>query len=142
MKEVTINKKGENYTAVDIGSLNEINKYIYNHPLAGDMNGKVFVGEKLDTTSMEISVQVLPAGKEIPFDHRHKTHEEVYIVLKGKGQFIIDGEIVDLKEGSFVRIAPDAKRRWRNNSNEDLTMMVIQAVSGTLQSHTIKDGYV
>ena len=27
------------------------------HPLAGDMQGKVFLGEKLDTTSMEISVQ-------------------------------------------------------------------------------------
>lgn len=135
-------KKGENYTIADIGNFAEVGEYSYTHPLANlPIPGKVFLGEKLDMTSMEISVQVLKAGKEIPFNHKHNNHEEVYIVLKGEGEFIIDNEVTEVKEGSFVRIAPQAVRRWKNNSHDDLIVMVIQAMNGSMDKFTVFDGY-
>ncbi|WP_167957899.1 cupin domain-containing protein [Anaerosporobacter faecicola] len=143
MSEITINQNKENYSVCNIGELEQIKDFAFRHPLLTEkMKGKVFVGEALHTTSMEISVQCLPAGEEIPFDHKHRTHEEVYVIIKGKAEFIIDGEVNEVEEGSFVRIAPDANRRFRNPYKQDLLVMVIQAVAGTLKQHTVFDGYV
>ena len=53
-------------------------------------------------TSIEMSVQLLKAGGEIPFDHKHKINEEVYVVIKGNGEFIVDDETIQGKEGSLI----------------------------------------
>lgn len=143
MNEINIIKNEENYSIGSIGKFEGLNQYSYLHSKANmNIPGKVFVGEKLNMSAMEISFQVLAAGKEIPFDHFHMENEEVYIILKGKGEFIIDEEVTPVSEGSIVRIAPKAKRRWRNNSNDDLTIMVIQAVSGSLNNFNVTDGYM
>jgi len=78
----------------------------------------------------------------MPFYHRHREHEELYIFLKGRGQFMVDGSVVDVQEGSVIRVAPEGVRTWRNHSQEDLYYIVIQAKAGTLQSGTIEDGVV
>lgn len=142
MREIDIVREGENYTIGDIGKYNELNEYSYIHPMLKlPIQGKVFAGEKINMTSVEISFQILEAGKEILFDHLHNENEEVYIVLKGSGKFIIDNEETSIKEGSIVRIAPKGKRRWRSNLEEDLTMMVIQGVNGSLNKFNVTDGY-
>lgn len=91
---------------------------------------------------MEISFQTLGSGKEIPFDHMHRENEEVYVVIKGKGLFIIDDEVTQVKEGSIIRISPNAKRRWCNNSDKELIVMVIQAAHGSLNHFNVTDGYL
>lgn len=142
MKEVKIEKRKKNYTIGTIGNFDELREYSYLHPTAKrTIPGKVFLGESLNMSSMEISFQVLEAGKEIPFDHMHKTHEEVYVVIRGEGEFTIDNEVTEVKEGSVIRIAPEGNRRWRNNSHNDLIMMVIQGVNDTMKDFTVYDGY-
>ena len=66
----------------------------------------------------EIIEHVLP--------HTHKTHEELYIILKGEGQYQVDGEIFPVSEGTIVRVAPDGKRALKNTGTENLTMLCIQ----------------
>lgn len=143
MKEIKIEKRNKNYTIGNMGSFNDLREYSYFHP-GTNMNipGKVFLGEELNMSSMEISFQVLEKGKSIPFSHKHKEHEEVYIVIKGEGEFTVDNETTPIKEGSIIRVAPDGNRTWRNNSNDDLIMMVIQAVNGSIKDFTVFDGYV
>ena len=141
MKEIEIIKSNKDYTIGNLGDFKDLKNYEYKHPLVGmDIKGKVFVGEKLNTTSVEISFQVLPPHKEIPFNHRHNENEEVYIVLKGKGQFIIDNVATEIKEGTIVRIGPSPERRWKNNSDEELLMMVIQGKKGSLNKFNVTDG--
>ncbi len=141
MKEIEVVKSNENYTIGNLGEFKDLRDYKYQHTLLDiPIPGKVFISEKLNTTSVEISFQVLGAGKEIPFDHRHNENEEVYIVLKGKGEFIVDDETTEVKEGSIVRIAPPAKRRWKNNSDDDLLVMVVQGAEGSLNKFTVTDG--
>jgi mannose-6-phosphate isomerase-like protein (cupin superfamily) len=143
MSEINIIKNEEKYSVCSIGKLEDLGKFTYKHPLlTEDMKGKVFVGEALNTTSMEISFQSLPAGQEIPFDHKHRKHEEVYVTLKGKGRFFVDDEVMEISEGTMVRIAPEARRRWSNPYDQELLVMVIQAVNNTLKQHTVFDGYV
>ena len=143
MKEVKIEKRKKNYTIGNIGNFNELKEYSYMHPMANiAIPGKVFLGEELNMSSMEISFQVLEKGKEIPFSHKHKTHEEVYVIIKGQGEFIVDDEATPIKEGSVIRVEPEGNRTWRNNSNDDLIIMVIQAVDGSIKEFTVHDGYV
>ncbi|MGL4107411.1 cupin domain-containing protein [Clostridium sp. LP20] len=143
MREIEIVKRDKNYTIGNIGAFENLKEYSYLHSKV-DMAipGKVFLGEKLDMSSMEISFHLLKAGQGIPFDHMHNENEEVYVVIKGKGEFIIEDEVTAVKEGSIIKIEPEGKRRWRNNSQEDFIVMVIQAVSKSLNKFNVTDGYM
>lgn len=68
--------------------------------------GRVELHEKLALTGAEISINRLPAGADVPFVHSHKSNEEIYGVIFGKGKAVIDGEEVTLAEGDWLRVAP------------------------------------
>lgn len=74
--------------------------------------GRVELHETLSLTGAEISINNLPAGANVPFVHSHKTNEEVYGILSGKGKVIIDGEEITLTVGDWIRISPSAKRQF------------------------------
>lgn len=74
--------------------------------------GRVELHEKLALTGAEISINRLPAGAGVPFVHSHKSNEEIYGVISGKGKAVIDGEEVALAEGDWLRVAPKAKRQF------------------------------
>ena len=143
MKEVIINSKGDNYTALEIGDLDELNNYSFQQPNnKHTIQGKLFLGKLLNTTGIEISFQELQANTSVPFLHSHKNNEEVYICIKGKGQFQIDSELIDIKEGSIIRVSKEGKRTWRNNSDKPLILIVIQAKANTLKDYFTADGFL
>src|SRR5262249_580463 len=74
------------------------------------VRGKVFLRNLLGSAGLEMSLNVVPPGKSMPFLHRHQQNEEVYVVVAGRGQFLVDGECIDVAEGSVVRISPPAAR--------------------------------
>ena len=90
------------------------------------VTGKLFLRDLLGSSGMEMSLNVLPPGKAIPFLHRHQHNEEVYVVVGGRGQFLVDGECIDVQEGSLVRISPAGERAWRNNSDAPMYFICIQ----------------
>lgn len=142
MKTMEKISEGKNYSAINIGSLDELMEHSYLHPkLKMEVKGKVFVGDALRTTGSEISFQILPPNAVIPFLHKHNTHEEVYVFLKGKGQFQVDEDVFDIQEGSVIRISPQGSRSWRNNSDGTMVFMVIQSRDGSLSDHFVDDGY-
>lgn len=135
--------KNNHYSVVEIGSSDLWKSYTTNkvNALPGmEIPGKFFLNDSLALTSMEISINCIPAGGKVPFLHKHKSHEEVYLFLKGQGQFLIDGEIIPIKEGTAIKVSPEGVRSWRNNSSEDLYYLVIQATAGSLTSSGTDDG--
>lgn len=102
--------------------------------------GKFFLNDVLGLTGMEISVNCLPAGMKVPFLHKHQTHEEVYLFLKGEGEFQVDGEIIPIREGTVIKVDPAGVRSWRNNSTVDLYYLVIQSTVNSLKSSGTDDG--
>lgn len=142
MKKPKIKSEGVNYSAVNVGMFDNLMDYSYMHPKTNqEIQGKVFLGEILKSTGTEISFQTLPPNTEIPFLHQHKKHEEIYVFLKGSGQFQVDSDIFDVTEGTVIRVAPDGKRYYRNNSDMPLTYICIQVQEGSLSSHFIEDGF-
>lgn len=132
-----------NFSVVEVGSSDLWKGYTTTkvNSLPGmEIPGKFFLNDVLALSSMEISINCLPAGGKVPFFHKHKSHEEVYLFLKGQGQFLIDGEIIPIKEGTAIKVNPEGIRTWRNNSNEDLYYLVIQATAGSLTSSGTDDG--
>ena len=59
-----------------------------------------------------INDQQTDGGAGVPFVHSHKSNEEIYGVISGKGKAVIDGEEVALAEGDWLRVAPKAKRQF------------------------------
>jgi mannose-6-phosphate isomerase-like protein (cupin superfamily) len=88
--------------------------------------GKLFLGKLLGSAGLEMSLNVVPPGKGMPFLHRHGENEEVYVVVGGRGQFLVDGECIDVGEGSVLRISPPAARAWRNNADAPLYFLCLQ----------------
>ena len=119
-----------NFKNVEIGSTQEIRqKY---------ENGKAFLHDALGLTSCEISVNSMPKGIKLPFNHKHKQNEEIYIFLKGEGTMTLDNETIEVKEGSCVKVLPDAVRTME--SKTDLQYICVQAKSGSLEQFGFGDG--
>ena len=125
MKKIETIKSGKNYTAVSVGKMNEIIEHVL--PMGPiTIQGKVFAGQAVGATGSELSFQTLVPGQDSGLLHTHKTHEELYIILKGEGQYQVDGEIFPVSEGTIIRVAPEGKRALKNTGKENLTMLCIQ----------------
>ncbi|MCD6038695.1 MAG: cupin [Gammaproteobacteria bacterium] len=134
-------KIGDNFSFIDFGPFEKMDQISFKHPkLTEEVPGKQFLKDELGLTSMEVSLNKFLAGTSMPFSHKHRENEELYIFLKGKGEFCVDGEWFEVQEGSVIKVAPNGVRTWRSSSSEELLYIVIQAKAGTLEGSSIQDG--
>ncbi len=126
MKQTQQIAEGTHFSALSTGSFSQLNDYVLPVAPGMEIQGKVFMGQTLQTTGAEISFQSFAPGKETGFLHTHQTHEELYIFVSGKGEFQVDGQVFPVGEGSVVRVAPEGKRSVRNNGTEPLIMICVQ----------------
>ena len=144
MKQIETTKSGKNYKVINVGKFNDLMDYEL--PLGPDftLHGKVFAGQAVDATGSDLSFQTLVPGQDSGFLHTHKTHEELYIILKGEGMYQVDGEQIPVSEGSIVRVDPAGKRALKNTGSENLTMMCIQykANAFTEADSPMEDGVI
>ena len=142
MKETKTIIKNENVTAVDFGKLSNLNEYALELTPEVKIPGKVFGGTLVGTTGSDFSFQSFAPGSETGFLHTHKTHEELYFFLSGKGEFQVDGKVFPITEGSVVRVAPNGKRSIRNNGAEPLVMLCVQYRGATFTAEDATDGVI
>ncbi|HEY9715304.1 MAG TPA: cupin domain-containing protein [Chroococcales cyanobacterium] len=146
LKEMTAEQpvetiSGTNFTCSQFGKFSQLTDFWIQHPrMQRKAQGKVFLKDYLNLTGMQVSLNKLPAGRAVPFAHRHRENEELYIFIGGKGQMQIDGEIIEITEGTCIRVSPNGSRTWRNNSSEDLYYVVVQAKDHSLSIDTFDDG--
>jgi uncharacterized cupin superfamily protein len=57
-----------------------------------------------------VSYQRLAPNLRLPFGHKHKNQEEVYVLVGGSVRIKLDDEVVDLKPFDAVRVAKDTMR--------------------------------
>ncbi len=123
----------QNYTTKEIRKLDE---------LINLENGKIFLHDLLGLTSCEISINTVPKGFKVPFNHKHKQNEEIYIVLKGRGEMTIDNEPVEVKEGSIVKIDPQASRTIANTGDNEFEFICIQGKKDSLSQYGLSDAEI
>lgn len=140
MKQTLQIAEGTHFSALSTGSFSQLNDYVLPVAPGMEIQGKVFMGQTLQTTGAEISFQSFAPGKETGFLHTHQTHEELYIFVSGKGEFQVDGQVFPVGEGSVVRVAPEGKRSVRNNGTEPLIMICVQYKAQTFTAQDAADG--
>lgn len=140
MKQTQQIAEGTHFSALSTGSFSQLNDYVLPVAPGMEIQGKVFMGQTLQTTDAEISFQSFAPGKETGFLHTHQTHEELYIFVSGKGEFQVDGQVFPVGEGSVVRVAPEGKRSVRNNGTEPLIMICVQYKAQTFTAQDAADG--
>lgn len=141
MKEIIKIAENVDFTAVNIGILNQLDEYSTLNPKTRrKIEGKVFLKDATKSTGTEISYNILPAKTELPYFHVHRKNEETYMILSGSGQFQVDEDCFDISEGSVIRVSPKGKRGMINTSDEAMIYIVVQARENSLEEYTTDDG--
>ena len=142
MKQMEKIAAGEHFTAVDAGKMAQLGEYRLQLAPGVELPGKVFGGAAVGATGAEFSFQSFAPGTETGFLHTHRTHEELYFFLSGRGEFQVDGECFPVGEGSVVRVAPEGRRSVRNNGSEPLVMLCVQYRGGTFTAADATHGNI
>jgi mannose-6-phosphate isomerase-like protein (cupin superfamily) len=133
--------QGSNFTCFHAGPKEDWTQFRLEPPdVPLPAKGKLFLGNLLGSAGLEMSLNVVLPGKGIPFLHRHQHNDEVYVVIGGRGQFLVDGECIDVQEGSVLRITPEGARAWRNNCGAPLYFLCIQYRADSMIQGGTSDG--
>ena len=92
-----------------------------------------FVRRELGVQAFGVNWFDLPpnaSGRE--HDERETGQEEVNVVVRGSGIYEIDGESVEVREGTFVRFDPETTRKLVAGP-EGVTMLAIGARAGSYE---------
>jgi quercetin dioxygenase-like cupin family protein len=100
----------------------------------GPNNSVRFVRRALGAEAFGLNWFELSANaKGLEHDETSKGHEEVLRVVRGSGGWLIDGELVPAREGTFLRIDPEA-RRQAVAGPEGMTFLAVGAPRGSYEA--------
>ncbi len=71
-----------------------------------------FPREDLGAEQTGMNYLIVKPGQREAFAHRHRTAEEIYLVLAGSGGVKLDDELVDLAPLDAVRVGPGVARAF------------------------------
>jgi mannose-6-phosphate isomerase-like protein (cupin superfamily) len=64
----------------------------------------------LELEGFGVSYQRIAPNYRVPFTHRHKQQEEVYVVVNGGGRAKLGDDLVELKQWDALRVPKDTTR--------------------------------
>jgi mannose-6-phosphate isomerase-like protein (cupin superfamily) len=94
----------------------------------GDYPGEMrMITYSVDAEQAALSYRRMPpqTGGKGSYGHRHRTQEELYLVLAGTLQFKLGDEVVDVPAQTAVRIAPEVVRSVWNEGPEDAELVIV-----------------
>ena len=71
-----------------------------------------FTREELGSEELGVSRFTYEPGARMPFGHRHREQEEVYVVVAGAGRAKLDDEVIELGRWDALRVAPSVVRSF------------------------------
>ena len=92
-------------------NLREVKDSAAEHGLSESQEAR-FPARDLGAEQTGLNFLVVKPGKREAFAHRHKTAEEVYVVLAGSGAVKLDDELVELSPLDAVRVGPGVTRAF------------------------------
>jgi mannose-6-phosphate isomerase-like protein (cupin superfamily) len=94
----------------------------------GDYPGEMRMSAASDLGNEQVAFtwRRMPAktGGKGSYGHRHMTTEEIYFVASGMLQFKIEDEVMDVGEGTVVRMAPQVTRSVWNEGPDDAVLIM------------------
>lgn len=114
------------YEIVELGPLSALSSR------RGFAPGKFFAEAMVSVKSMGLSVNAVKPGWVNPVLHRHQDHEELYVIVKGKGEMRLGETTIPVKEGDVIRVDPPTIRAMRNpkDATEELWFVCVRSSVG------------
>ena len=103
----------------------------YSYGSIDDMGDGVFrkVRRELGVTAFGVNALVLAPGT-VSRPHFHDEQDELYFVHRGRAQFDVAGDSVELEPGGVVYVESTTPRRVTSIGDEDLVLLVVGAKEG------------
>jgi mannose-6-phosphate isomerase-like protein (cupin superfamily) len=96
----------------------------------------------LELENAGVSYQRLAPNYRMPFAHKHKNQEEVYVLVSGRARAKLEDEIVDLKPWDALRVHKDTVRGFEAGP-EGAEMIAIGAPNtGPGDAETFQDWWM
>jgi hypothetical protein len=96
-------------TDYTVKNIKDIEDQAPNFGLSPDLEAR-FAREQLGLSELGLSYQRLAPNYRMPFGHKQKRQEEVYVVLSGSARLKLDDAFVDLKRWDLVRVPKEVIR--------------------------------
>jgi mannose-6-phosphate isomerase-like protein (cupin superfamily) len=96
----------------------------------GDYPGEMRMATyEIDAAQAALTWRRMPAqtGGKGSYGHRHKTQEEIYLVISGTLQFKLGDDVIDVPAGTVVRVAPDVVRSVWNEGPDDVELVIVSS---------------
>jgi mannose-6-phosphate isomerase-like protein (cupin superfamily) len=90
-------------------NLRDVKDSAAEHGLSGSQEAR-FPARDLEAEQTGLNYLLVKPGQREAFAHRHKTAEEIYVVLAGSGSVKLDDEVVELAPMDAVRVSPGTTR--------------------------------
>ena len=71
-----------------------------------------FARRAIESREIGVSRFTYEPGARMPWAHRHREQEEVYVVVAGSGRAKLDDEIIDVGAWDVLRVAPAVVRSF------------------------------
>jgi len=97
-----------NYT---VKNIKDIENQAPNFGLSPELEAR-FAREQLGLNELGLSYQRLAPNYRMPFGHKQKRQEEVYVLLSGSARLKLDDEVVDLKQWDLIRVPKEVTRNF------------------------------
>jgi mannose-6-phosphate isomerase-like protein (cupin superfamily) len=63
------------------------------------------------------------------YGHRHRTQEELYLVVEGTLTFKVGDDVFEAPAGTAVRVAPETLRSVHNDSAADAVLVMVSVIA-------------
>jgi quercetin dioxygenase-like cupin family protein len=115
--------------SITVKKLDEIEPYAGPHAIPGIRFRPARQALGVSSWGMSV-IELDPGCTGYPeHDHGNEGHEEVYLVLRGSIVLQTDGTERVLSQGDFVRVAPEAKRKFVTR-NEGAAILALGGTPG------------
>ncbi len=83
---------------------------------APEVEGR-FGRSALESRDLGISHWRYAPGYRSAAGHSHREQEEAYVVVRGSGRVLLDGEVREVRQWDVVRVAPQVFRAWESGAD-------------------------
>jgi mannose-6-phosphate isomerase-like protein (cupin superfamily) len=97
-------------------NLKEVENQAPNFGMPAEMEAR-FARRSLGLEDTGITHFKLGPGVRIPFGHRHRDQEEVYVVVSGSARIKVGDDIVDLRQWDAIRVPGDVIRNLEGGAD-------------------------
>lgn len=98
----------------------------------GDYPGEMrFLTGALEAEQAALTWRRMPPGTggRGSYGHRHRTQEELYLVVEGTLTFKVGDDVFEAPAGTAVRVAPSALRSVHNDSDADVVLVIVSKIA-------------